>query len=188
MSWKQRKGTPRVSTWNVLNWATRAVTLTSRLNFDAKLSTSLEVSSPLPAFVYFLLETPPPPPGSASLGYCYKKIAVGHHWDLKGQEILIKSSWMDSSVSHLQLYMCAARLKPRRVGTLCSNFILLGFLGILLLHKTDSSYRYNIDICLLIFISGRNCISVFCSGCTCQEWTRNHSYVHHQSWRCDMVP
>ena len=40
ISWKQRKGTPRMSTWNVLNCATRAVILTSPLNFDGKSSTS----------------------------------------------------------------------------------------------------------------------------------------------------
>ena len=63
ISWKQRKGTPRMSTWNVLNWATRAVILTSPLNFDAKSSTSF-------LFIFCLklagLKPPPPnPPGSA---------------------------------------------------------------------------------------------------------------------------
>ena len=49
MSGKQRKGTTRTRTWNVLNWATREVTLTLPWNFNGKSSTSLEVSSPLAA-------------------------------------------------------------------------------------------------------------------------------------------
>ena len=61
ISWKQRKGTPRMSTWNVLNWATRAVILTSPL-------TSMPNRLPLFLNVYFLFEiggAKANPPGSA---------------------------------------------------------------------------------------------------------------------------
>ena len=99
----------KVSTWNVLNWAARVVTSMSLLNFELNFGSIFSIGCfCLFLNFYFLLEIWGgfTPPASVVLGILLKENWCWSVLGLEGiQEILIKSSWMDSSVSHLQLYI-----------------------------------------------------------------------------------